>query len=117
MNTLKHAPHTAVKLDIERRYVPKIISLLNSAHYLLSHAIIVFDKDRRFHLLVEGRGTRLTDEVYNSLKGARIAFSKIHQIKALNNRIKPLWSKPYRPDIQWLDKKLSGTQTEMRRDN
>jgi hypothetical protein len=51
----------------------------------MSHAFIVMAKDRRVKLIVEGRGTRLTDEVYESVKGAKIAFLKFHQLKALNN--------------------------------
>jgi hypothetical protein len=112
MNTLKHAPHTGVKLHIERRYIPQIINLLNSAHYLLTHAFIVIDKDLSAQLIVKCSGRPLTAEPYDTVKGAKIAFIKFFKIKAFNDGIKPIWSKPYRPDIKWLDEKMAGIRRE-----
>lgn len=116
MNLNTQAPHAGLNLGIERQYETQIISLTNSAHYLLNHAIIVMTKERSVQLIVKGHGTLLTVEPYDTVKGAKIAFLKFHQLRALNESIKPMWSKPYRPAKKWLDEKV-GTQTEVRRDN
>jgi hypothetical protein len=79
--------------------------LNNSHHYFLEYVFIIAHEDF-FELIVNHNGSLLTDEYYRTLKGAKIAFTKLYGFKAWEKGEKAEWSFFYEPDIRWLDEKL-----------
>jgi hypothetical protein len=96
-----------IEPGMEVKNEKKIISLINSIHYLLDYVFIVFEKDS-FRLVVNRYGKILTDEKYKTLKGAKIAFLKLHGFLAFNEKIRANWSHIYTPDKEWLEQRLKG---------
>jgi hypothetical protein len=83
----------------------KISRLENSVYYFLDYVFIVEEEDS-FRLLVIHRGKVLTDKLYPTLRGARIAFRHIYEGKAWSKDLKARWSNFYQPDKRWLNSKL-----------
>jgi len=90
--------------SLSRGKRPLITSLTNSTLYFLENVfIIVGGNGNRYRLIVCHHNEVLADESYESLRGAKIAFSKLFQYKVLLN-LQPNWSHLYLPEKAWLDK-------------
>lgn len=85
-----------------------IVMLINSPVYFLDWAIIVFDEDS-YRLLVSHKGRVSTDQRYDTMKGAKIAFIKSYRYLAFTKECKPQWSHPYVPYTSWLRKKIESS--------
>lgn len=85
---------------------PSIVMLINSPVYFLDWAMIVFEP-KGYRLVVRHRDQVSTDQYYESLKGAKIAFIKSYSYLAHSKRFKPEWSHPYIPAKKWLTGRLS----------
>jgi hypothetical protein len=67
----------------------------------------------KYRLVVLHHNNKLLYEaVYNTVRGARIAFSKLYHGKAWDEKVKATWTIFYRPDKPWLSKKLSHVDKE-----
>jgi len=84
----------------------KIILLTNSVLYFLDFVFIIIEKET-FRLVVLHRNRTLTDYRYRSLRGAKIAFSKIYIKMCCRKDVKPRWTCAYHPDSGWLEDKLN----------
>jgi hypothetical protein len=84
---------------------PLISKLVNSVYYFIEDAFVVQDGGD-YRLIVCHHGQVLADQLYTSLRGAKIAFSKLFQTKAYVFDAKPEWSHLYPPEKDWLDEKL-----------
>lgn len=82
-----------------------VTTLVNAAYYFLESVIIVVTDDT-YRLIVCHHDQVLADESYDTLRGAKIAFSKLFQPR-VNIEIKPEWSPMYPPEKEWLDEKLN----------
>jgi len=81
-----------------------ITSLTNSTLYFIENVfIIVKGNGKSYRLFVCHHNEVLADECYESLRGAKIAFSKLFQYKTFLNS-QPKWSPLYSPEKAWLDK-------------
>ena len=81
--------------------------LSNRVHFFLDHAlIIVYNRDvgTIYRLVVFHKGEFLTDLVYYSLRGAKIAFIKFHLRRAYKEGIVAHWSDEEDGDLNRLDK-------------
>ena len=83
-----------------------ITTLVNSVLYFLQSVFIITDGNR-YRLVVYHNKEVLADQSYETLRGAKIAFSKIFQCKAFLNS-KAEWSHLYPPEKEWLNKRLDG---------
>jgi hypothetical protein len=101
-NRYKSHPRSKVSLSPGRQ--PLISTLVNSVLYFLDSAVIIMDKNH-YRLVVCHNKQILTDQGYKTLRGAKIAFSKLFQYKAFLNS-KAEWSHLYPPEQEWLDNKL-----------
>lgn len=101
-----------VRRDQEHSIV-EIVLLTNSMRYFIKKALIVITGERQFRLLIAlyqkaNSDLLFTDEVYNSLKGAKIAFLKFCSRMAFDEFenepviIRPEWSNPYSVKLNWL---------------
>lgn len=90
---------------------PKTISLLiNSIHYFVECVFILENYDH-YRLVVIHGGKVQMDARYDTLRGARISFSKLYRNKAWQDGTKPQWSHFYDPDVQWLNEKTKDIET------
>ncbi len=81
------------------------ISLLSNAIYWFLEAvyIIKLPPAAGYRLVVFHHGNIFYDECYETIRGAKIAFSKVYSYKAWKEGVKPNWSHLYDPDTGWLD--------------
>jgi hypothetical protein len=84
----------------------KISRLLNSIQFYLECSFIVF-LDKGYRLVIIHSGRVLMDAHYNTLRGAKIAFTKYFGRRAWQEDIKPNWSHAYQPDQSWIEKYFS----------
>lgn len=85
---------------------PSIVMLINSPVYFLDWAMIVFES-KGYRLVVRHRDDISTDQYYDSLKGAKIAFIKSYSYLAHNKKYRPEWSHQYMPAKKWLTGRLT----------
>lgn len=104
----KKKPHQ--ELTPESEEGKEIIILTNPVVYWLDYVIIVFE-EKGYRLVVCSRKKILTDKRYKDVRGAKIAFLKYHQFRAINRELKPIWSGIYAPDRNWLDDRIKGVPT------
>lgn len=81
-----------------------ITLLNNSIHYFLSWVLIVHEPGN-YRLMVVHNKKLLMDEIYPTIRGAKIAFSKIYKRFAYCQSVKPVWSPVYSPYQHWLEEK------------
>ena len=83
-----------------------IITLLsNSAHYFLE-SVFIIQTAESCRLVVYLKGRRLTDKCYKTMKGARIAFTRLYRNYAYNDTVLPEWTHFYHPQKLWLKERL-----------
>lgn len=88
----------------------KISTLKNSIHFYIHKAIIIeLEEGASYRLVVMKPGTVQIDMTYSTLRGARIAFSKLfannHYEEGNKVKKKPglaKWSRFYISDTEWL---------------
>jgi hypothetical protein len=83
----------------------KVTVLENSIYYFLECVFIIIEDDR-YRLVVAHQKQLLLNCVYNTLRGAKIAFSRMYLAKAWREDIKAEWTHPYPPELKWLKQKL-----------
>ena len=69
--------------------------LVNRKHFYLNHAIIlIIEKEikKLYRLVVSHNNQLLTDRFYPSLRGAKIAFKKLHGEKGYKENLQAIWS-------------------------
>lgn len=79
--------------------------LINSIYYFIE-CVFILSLPNRYRLVVLHHGRVLTDACYETLRGARIAFSKLYSHKAWREGVKAQWSHFYDPDSEWLGEKI-----------
>lgn len=82
----------------------QISILTTSIYYFLDFVFIITD-GTNYRLVVIHNGQLLTDKTYKTVKGAKIAFSRIYGYKVWNEKIKPNWSDFYNPTAEWLNER------------
>lgn len=98
-------PGLSVALRQQREEPIKVSLLINSIFYFLEN-VFIMTVEEGFRLIVIHQGYLLTDEIYKTLKGAKIAFLKFWNYKAWEEGVRPQWSHLYPPETKWLDKKF-----------
>ena len=85
---------------------PVILKLINSIYWSLADVLILFEKGN-YRIVVLHKQMVLLNRCYSTIRGCKIAFTKIFKDNAWRKYIKPEWSHWYTPDHKWLEKKLS----------
>jgi len=98
-------PEVKLMTRLESEKEKPIIFMVNSSRYLLDYVIVVFE-EYGYRLVVNRSGEIITNEMYETLKGAKIAFLKFHHLSAFFDDDSPIWSQAYVPDKEWLEKRL-----------
>jgi len=83
----------------------RISVLETSIYYFLEHVFIIKERGR-YRLVVIHHEKLLTDKIYKTAKGARIAFLKFWSYKAWEVDAKATWTHFYKPDRDWISEKL-----------
>jgi hypothetical protein len=78
--------------------------LINSAHYYLENVLIQCE-NKQYRLLVINNNSKYLEKTFNTLKGAKISFSKSFSKRRLKST-KASWSDLYPPEPGWLEKML-----------
>jgi hypothetical protein len=82
----------------------KICALINSAFYFINWVFIVRG-DMSYRLIVNHNGKLLMDKDYRTLRGAKIAFSRLFKHRNWGKNVKAKWSRFFEPEDQWLKAK------------
>lgn len=82
----------------------RVCTLINSIFYFVGNVFIA-DNGDTFRLIAYHNGDILIDQSYPTLRGAKIAFSKLFGYRSWRNNVRAEWSKFYSADISWLDVK------------
>ena len=88
----------------------EICVLINSIFYFIG-TVIILNNGGNYRLVVKHNRKILIDKIYKSLRGAKIAFSKLFNHRSWQEDLKAEWSVFYKPDAQWLKKKCEGLRT------
>ncbi len=94
----------AIQPGFQKEEAKKISILINSAYYFIE-CVYILILPGSCRLIVLHNGRVLTDRTYKTLKGARVAFTKMYKKKAWREGVKAEWSHLYDPEIKWLDEK------------
>ncbi len=100
---LESEPVTHRELDPGQEL--KISRLLNSIQFYLECAFIVMEEEG-CRLIILHSGSVMMDTHYNTVRGAKIAFTKYFGQRAWQEDVKPSWSHTYNPDDDWMDQYL-----------
>jgi len=100
-------PELKLLTRLESEKEKKIIIMVNSSRYLLDYVIVVFE-EYGYRLLVNRKGEIITDKMYETLGGAKVAFLKFKHSMAFFDGDRPIWSHAYIPDKKWLGKRVKG---------
>jgi hypothetical protein len=85
----------------------KLISrMINSVFYFLKFVFILKEGDHYRLVVIQDRD-KIIDKNYQTLKGAKIACTKMLRNKFKNNEMNPEWSFLYPADEKWLQDKLN----------
>jgi len=90
----------------------KIFSLSNTHHYFIHFAIILC-LSKGYRLLVQDENSILTDKIFETLRGAKVAFHKLYSYRQYGNGCKPRWSHLYHPERQWLIDRFNHVGTQI----
>lgn len=82
----------------------KISILISSVYYFLDFVFIMAERNC-FRLVVIHNRQLLTYKKYETVKGAKIGFSRLYSYKVWKGGIKPNWSVFYNPTTEWLDER------------
>jgi len=88
----------------------EICVLINSIFYFIS-SVIILNINGHYRLVVKHNGKILIDKIYTTVRGAKIAFSKLFNPRGWQEDLKAEWSVFYKPDDQWLNKRCDGIRT------
>ena len=84
---------------------PSITRLENSVQYFL-HCVFIIVSGDRYHLVVIHNMQVLTDSDYDTLRGAKIAFSQLYCQQMCSEDVKPNWTQLYHPEDEWYTEKM-----------
>jgi hypothetical protein len=84
---------------------PTTISMLINSVYYFIECVFILDFHDHYRLVALHGGKVLIDANYETIRGARIAFSKLYGDKAWSKEVKAKWSRFYDPDACWLEEK------------
>jgi len=84
----------------------EICILLNAIFYFVNSVFIINDNGK-YQLVGEHNGKLLIDKSYRTLRGAKIAFSKLFNYRGWKQDTRAEWSGFYPPDRQWIEEKLA----------
>lgn len=79
------------------------VSVLSNAVYYFFQRVFILSYNGTFRLIAVHNGELLADEVYDTAKGAKIAFLKLYWYRAWQDDVKPQWTAFYAPDDEWLE--------------
>ncbi len=77
--------------------------LAGSVYYFLDFVFVLAQKER-YRLVVIHNNELLTYKIYNSARGARIAFNRFYGYKACEGKVNTDWSAFYPPAPEWQKK-------------
>jgi len=80
--------------------------LINSAYYFIE-SVFILRWGSHYRLVAIHDGRLLVDSLYETARGARVAFAKMFRHKAWSNDIKPDWSLFYEPDVSFYNKSVT----------
>ena len=95
----------SVELKNPSLFRDEIWRLQNNVFYFLETVFIMVEKIGYRLVVIHNRRVR-TNKCYSTLPGAKKGFSRMYNGKAWKKGIKPVWSKLYHPDTDWLDEQI-----------
>jgi hypothetical protein len=83
----------------------EICVLINSILYFLS-CVFIMHMGEKYRLVVLLNNRLLYEGFYNTVRGAKIAFSKLYREKSWVEKVKSKWTPLYQPEKPWLAEKV-----------
>ena len=82
----------------------RVCTLINAIFYFVGNVFIA-ESQGKFRLIAYHNGHILVDQPYPTVRGAKIAFSKLFGYRSWRKDVKAEWSRFYDADISWIDRK------------
>jgi hypothetical protein len=83
-----------------------ITSLLNAIYYFIEIVYILKLETGHYRLVAIHHGHVLTDLEYGTIRGAKIAFSKLYRHKPWQKGVRAEWTPFYKPEKKWIDRNI-----------
>ena len=80
---------------------PLIYLLTNSNHYFIE-CVYIRRENNQYRLVALNHGKVLYNNQYPTLRGCKIAFTKLFKERGWKEKITSNWSPDYTPETQWL---------------
>jgi len=80
----------------------EICTLINSNYYFVGNVFITCNKNH-YRLVASLNGKLLYENSYPTLRGAKIAFSKLFGARSWREGVKARWSDFYQADDHWIE--------------
>jgi hypothetical protein len=80
----------------------RVCILINSIYFFVG-SVFISDLKGNYRLIANHNGKILFDKSYPTLRGAKIAFSKLFGPRSWRENVKAEWSDFYDADANWLD--------------
>lgn len=82
------------------------ITLLENSIYFFLDSVFIQEQNEGYRLVVSHQQRVLADQHYPTIRGAKIAFTKLFSENAWEEGVRAFWSPFYCPDNQWLSTRL-----------
>jgi hypothetical protein len=89
----------------------RVCTLINAIFYFVGNVFISEEKGS-YRLVAHHNGRILIDQSYPTLRGAKIAFSKLFGCRSWRKNVKAEWSRFYSADDRWLDVKMGENERD-----
>ncbi len=80
----------------------KVCALINSIFYFVG-SVFITDNGKNYQLVAHHNGRILINKPYRTLRGAKIAFSKLFGYRSWREDVKAEWSNFYDADGNWIE--------------
>ena len=89
---------------------PTKISILTNSIFFFINSVFIISQKETYYLVANHKGKLLIDKPYKTLRGAKIAFSRLFGHRGWKEDLKANWSIFYKPETRWLREKGKGTK-------
>ena len=102
LNKMEYSP-APVQFKVRREPDSRLkaCALINSIQFFIEYVFIIKSGDR-YRLVVKNNGTILTDNYYNDVQDAKIAFLKLYGHQSWSKKVRTQWSDFFEPDSEWM---------------
>jgi hypothetical protein len=95
------APQVQSNLKVNGSKKLMACALINSIQFLIEY-VFIMKNENGCRLVVKHNGIIMTDKQYDTIRGAKVAFSRLYGRQRWKGQVKAQWSHLFEPDTEWL---------------